>query len=579
MNIKLKKVFSFKALLYFAFLMCIICAIPFSRSVIISVTQKVIGRELRDLNKWNLIIPHTMAYFAFLIVTIYIFLYTNLGKHVADYTKTAKAKLISKDRLKKWYPLAIAIVFITYMTLMLANYDFVDDMRRIADGSTGWISFSRYITEFSSIIIHTNFRLNDLAPYTQILAIFILAFTSYLVASIYSRGNISFPVMMASLLSVTCPFIFMNVVYKFDSPYMAMSILFAVLPFLFVDDQKSFIFWSIVCNMLVMTSYQASNSVYIEMSILWGFLLWQRKENRKFLIFLVTAVLCYIVSLVIFKLLIMVPEGASHNDIVSASKTSNLFDSLFSNFKAYFMQIDGSWGNIWIKIFSIATIILFPINSINNSKQNKFISLLMSILVLILMFGLSFGAYLILKNSIISARAFMGFGFAISLIALYNCISIKSKKQKINTVITCCLLYGFVIAGIVFGNAYRKHEKYENFRVTLLFEDLNDLISIDSRPSMVVTGSMGTSGYNYFVQKNYNFTPVNMMAGYMLYACQDYNMNVYFPAGDLSAKNELSDEEYKKYMELPLIKDTYYHTIYGEKDMFRVELKNPQFQK
>lgn len=137
MNTNLKKFFSFKTLLYFAFLMCIICTIPFSRSVIISVTQKVIGRELRDLNKWNLIIPHTMAYFAFLLVTIYIFLYTNLGKHVADYTKTAKAKLISKDRLKKWYPLAIAIVFITYMTLMLANYDFVDDMRRIADGSTG----------------------------------------------------------------------------------------------------------------------------------------------------------------------------------------------------------------------------------------------------------------------------------------------------------------------------------------------------------------------------------------------------------------------------------------------------------
>lgn len=559
--------------------MCLICAIPFSRNAIISLTQKVMGRELRDFNKWDLIISHTMAYFAFIILAIYVFLYTNFGKRVSDYTKTTKAKLMSKESVKKWYPLAIVIVLITYTTLMLANYDFVDDMRRIANGSIEWISFSRYISEFSSILLHTNFRLNDLAPYTQILAIFILAFTSYLVASIYSNGKISFSIMMASLLSVTCPFIFMNVIYKFDSPYMALSILFAVLPFLFVNDQKSFIFWSLICNMLVMTSYQASNSVYIEMSILWGFLLWQRKENRKFLIFLVTAVLCYIVSLVIFKLLIMVPEEASHNDIVSASATLNLFDSLILNFKAYFKQVFENWGNLWIKLFSIGTIILFPINTLNNTKQNKVISILMSVLVLLLMFGLSFGAYLILKNSIISTRAFMGFGFAISLIAVYNCISIKSKKQKINSVITCCLLYGFIIAGIVFGNAYRKHEKYENFRVTLLFNDLNDLLSADSKPSMVVTGSMGTSGYNYFVQKNYNFVPVNMMAGYMLYACQDYNMNVYFPAGDLSAKDELSEEEYKKYMDLPLIKETYYHNIYGDNDMFRVELKNPQFQK
>ena len=77
-----KKVSPFQVLLILFFIACIFCTISFSRELIISLMEALIGRKLKEMTKWNAVITGSMSFFAYCAAVLYYFMYIPLGKKV-----------------------------------------------------------------------------------------------------------------------------------------------------------------------------------------------------------------------------------------------------------------------------------------------------------------------------------------------------------------------------------------------------------------------------------------------------------------------------------------------------------------
>ena len=81
MNFSLKKIFTFKTLLIVGIIACLCCIIPFSKNLIVTIMEKfVLHRELRDIQKWDDILVHSMSFFALIGAFWFFFWYTAKGK-------------------------------------------------------------------------------------------------------------------------------------------------------------------------------------------------------------------------------------------------------------------------------------------------------------------------------------------------------------------------------------------------------------------------------------------------------------------------------------------------------------------
>ena len=77
MNFSLKKIFTFKTLLIVGIIACLCCIIPFSKNLIVTIMEKfVLHRELRDIQKWDDILVHSMSFFALIGAFWFFFWYT-----------------------------------------------------------------------------------------------------------------------------------------------------------------------------------------------------------------------------------------------------------------------------------------------------------------------------------------------------------------------------------------------------------------------------------------------------------------------------------------------------------------------
>ncbi|WP_197018224.1 glucosyltransferase domain-containing protein [Treponema sp. C6A8] len=582
-----KKVTPFQIIIILFFAGCLICTFSFSRQLIITFMEKLIGRELQEMTKWNAVITGSMSFFAFCAVTLYYFLYIPVGKTVRKDIFERTKSVYKNDHFAKHLIILFLILLTAYAAILRANYDFFDDMKRIISGHKSWVGASRYVSEICSVFLHTNFYLNDISPLSQIIALAICALTAYILCYILTGGKITYLTLAASSLFALCPYYIENMSFKFDSPYMAMAVLFAVLPFLFKENHKAFISVSIIGLILVMSSYQAANSVYIILAIICTLetILFENDVKKAFK-FAGIAVLCFIIALVIFRLFIMIPTEATIDERNTHIEKSQMLSLVLSNLSAYLKTVTFRYGNIWSKLFTVIIFILFPFTGAINSKAfegkhfAKFYSFGLSLAALILMYLLSFGAYLIIGNTLIYDRAFMGFDILIAVTALFCVFFINQKKALKITAGICviCLLYGFMVQATVAGNLYSKQKKYEEFRYTILLKDLSEIIDSSQKNKLLLDGEIGYATKTHMEHDNYNFVSIgSVTSGWAKYILQDWNMDLDYLQIEASSDRIARNPEFTKLKEtLPVIKDTYYHKICGQDNIYYVYLKNPQ---
>ena len=95
------------------------------------------------------------------------------------FTKYNKCEINLSQMIKKFYKkyryllivfLILLIIYgIAYFSIFRANFNYIDDMGRVAFGYQNWDNFSRYISNFLSRFIHSSSYLTDISPLTQII--------------------------------------------------------------------------------------------------------------------------------------------------------------------------------------------------------------------------------------------------------------------------------------------------------------------------------------------------------------------------------------------------------------------------
>lgn len=411
----------------------------------------------------------------------------------------------------KTWAILIIINCIATMALLRSNFSYIDDMGRIAFGYKGWDYFNRFTSQFLSGFLHGNLNyLGDISPLPQLIAIITISFASSLVIFLIGKD---YKIRLGDILSVLpislSPYFLECLSYKFDSPYMALSILTSIFPFFFKNDRLLFFFVSILGLLVTLTTYQASLGIYPLMTIAVAYTMYNKQEKiRKIFNFIIFSCSNFITSLLIFKILILRPF-----DSYVSSKIS--FLSFATNIKHYIELLKNDLP-FWILVVIALSIVFFILSSVF-SKRNKLLNLLLSISFVIFSILFCTGIYPFLEKPLFATRAMYGFGMALSLILLLTNFNTTSLICKIPIIIISWFLITF---SLIYGNALCQQKNYTNFRTNIILSELNTLLpKFENIDSITLVGTVGHAPAITQLIKNYpvfrRLIPIQLQANWM----------------------------------------------------------------
>ena len=220
--------------------------------------------------------------------------------------------------LLKPFLIILAIYLLGILSIILAGVHYADDVARTTYGYAEWAGFSRYINTVMSHFLHANWHLTNIAPWPQLLAAAILSLASLVFVCIVFDKDFfkeKWTKWIWSVIAVVSlglnPYMLECLSYQYDAIYMAISILFAILPFLFWRQQKwKFILMSVIGILVVCMTYQASIGIFLMLVIFITIKEWSKREigNREILKFLLISITVFLVTLIIFQKFLMRPR-------------------------------------------------------------------------------------------------------------------------------------------------------------------------------------------------------------------------------------------------------------------------------
>ena len=402
--------------------------------------------------------------------------YINILRERIDKIKKINYKKKFKEYKYLLKPLLILIIIysLAYYPIIRANYKYIDDMGRVLWGYRNWLDFSRYISEYLSIFVHSSTYLTDISPLTQIISIILLSIASVILLYLFKKDKkISF----INIISVTpiglTPYFLECISYKYDCVYMSLSILACVFPFVFFDKNKKFdikfIFSIFVGTLIMCTSYQATSGGIPMIALFLSFNLWNDKKDKNALYLLINSAIGYLFGLLFFKIFLMIPTDNYVSNQIFPLNT--IIPGYFTNLFKYYKELVNDFRNIWLYLL-ISIIIIFVIIQIIKSKKNKIISGLLSYSLIMLSLFLAFGIYPFFTNPLYVPRAMYGLCFPIALFTLNIALDNKFIFNKLLVFAFCWTLFTF---SFTYGNSLFEQQKYVDFRVNNVIDGLNDL--------------------------------------------------------------------------------------------------------
>ncbi|MCR5763176.1 MAG: hypothetical protein K6G00_07340, partial [Treponema sp.] len=207
-------------------------------------------------------------------------------------------------------------------------------------------------------------------------------------------------------------------------------------------------------------------------------------------------------------------------------------------------------------------------------KKNKIKDLFVSIFIIVLSFIMAFGLYPVLELPLFSPHAMYGFCVMISFFTLYVTFQ---KKNWVGVISALSLSWCFFSLFFVYGNVMVEQNRYQNFRINQLICDLNgiDEFSNANKKNLQIKGSMGYSPrvipvlnqFKSLKRTIYYFTGSDIIS--------ELYFRDYFDLRNLDwdYESEIRDFTSLYDIDLPVIKDTMYHTIKGDGINYLIELK------
>ncbi len=468
-----------------------------------------------------------------------------------------------------------AVYAIGISAIIRANYNYRDDVKRIVTGKQGWgSSFGRYLSDFLSTIFHTDNYMTDISPLSQIIAIVFMAAAATIIWYVISR-NKKFTIWdMAALIPLgLSPYFLACISYKFDAPYMAFSVFASIVPLLFLESGSSIYFiLSFLGSLAMCMTYQASSGIFPMFVILLCMKRWNQKEDiGGILKFASVSIAAYFSGLLLYKTFLM-PERERY---VSTSLPSlkDIIPSTIFNLKKYYFLVISDFKKEWLVLLFLLCV-AFVFVMVRDSKQKKYVSFLVSVISLALLLLLAFGMYPVLAKPLWHPRAMYGFGVFIVLIGISISTAQKIYSAKL---VNFLLAWCFFVFSFTYGNALEIQNNYIDFRTIEVINDLKDLdiMMSDQKVRIQMDGSIG---YAYAVKRmpdDYKMVIRLLPTAYVngnwsLYKFYYYAFSTKKVAFNHSRNS--AGEDFKTY-NLPVLKDTMFHTIRGKDNCILIEMK------
>jgi len=398
----------------------------------------------------------------------------------------------------------------------------------------------------------------------QIIAALFIAIASVLLVYIISEGKVTKIACFLSLPIGLSPYFLECFSYKFDAPYMALSVLASIVPFLFMRNYIVFIVSSIISLLIMCLTYQSSSGIYVIISIMLCFKTWNErgKTGKEIIRFTAISASSYCASMIFFRLFLM----KSVDSYVSTGiyPIHRLLSGIVKNFIHYMRLVNGDFGFIW-KFLLLILCLTFIISSVVITKKNKIFALTMSLTAFTVMCLMSLGVYLALEMPLFAPRAMYGFGVFIACIAVY----LSNIPKKIVLLPAVLLCWCFFVFSFTYGNALSEQKRYNNFRTETLLYDLSILFP-DKTEEPLLIRLKNSEGFAPSIQnisrRNpiiHRLVPVNLAAEWVwsnIFLTRYYNFSL--------QQDESIEED-----GLNEVLNSYYHTIKSEGRKVLVILK------
>lgn len=564
----------------------IVMASPIGQNFFVQLVQeKILHRLLRAPNAWKERVQHCAFIGIFFLAAVYFLSFINIGKKILVNIKTELKPFIEFLKSRRGIIIFLSVfacLALVFYKIIAADVQFADDVGHSFSGSRGWIGNSRYVSEFFSPILHTTVRLTDIAPLPQIVAILVLSFAVVLATWLCTDRNVSVLGLAAMSLMCLSPFFSEPISYRYDSPYMSLSIFLPIVPFIFRKDWISFSFVSVVAVILSCMSYQAGASAYIMFAIFFALMMWLKNDSAKeIVVFVFSAIVAFLLAMLLYRFLFanIHSDGGESNAL-----DAYLYISLKSiplNLYNYIHFISKFFGGTWTKFFACLCFLCAYIITVRHSERNKILSAVVVLFAFICAFVLSLGTYLVFSKSFILSRSVLGFNVYMALMAFlcakeWDCKSSSEtfKHGKFNLLRKFCvvlLVYGCVAFMFSYGNALAKDKTYIEFRTSILLGDLQKFSTGNEKIKLGFSGSIGLPENVKVTIKKYPLVE-GLLDGTSPLCGNIFWYDFWFFSYNLNCEvvESISSDG------MPLLCDTYYHTIYGDGKHFFIDLKYTQ---
>lgn len=461
----------------------------------------------------------------------------------------------------------LAVYAIGISAILRTNFYYQDDVSRAVYGYKQWDYFGRYLSTALSTLVHMGDYLTDIAPLPQLLAVMLLAVSAIAVLYIvYDRTTFRLWELAAAVPLGLNPYFLECLSFRFDAPYMAISVLAAVLPLLYRRRSGLvYIFASMLGILAVCTSYQSATGIFPMLVILLMLRDWN--AGQPVIPFCLKSVAGYGAGLVYFKLVIMKPADAGY---VSNALPGlrELLPNTLDNLVQYYRLVFSDFKPYWLGLI-LLLVLCFLWVSVSTSKRKPCAAFAMGLTALMLMCLLCFGIYPVLADTLFAPRAMYGFGILIALLGIT-----AAEENNISLKIPSIVLgWAFFVFSFTYGNALNLQKEYTDFRIAQVITDFNDMPVFQTGEPVIVqiSGNIGKAPVLKNMPRDYEmlnrlipdtFSGNSDLTQYQFFCYYDLQNVIQDASVDLTA------------MDLPVLEEHMYHTIRGEKNFILVELKN-----
>jgi len=401
--------------------------------------------------------------------------------------------------------ISFALLGLVLLPILIADRYYLEDWRRILDGTFGWIGEGRPLTELLMRALNLGNPLMDLSPLPQLAAIALLSYNAVLISRKFSLK----PPLLAALATFPIggsPFFLANLSFRFDSLGMALSMLLALIPIVSTEkvSVKAWITGAL-CIFASLGFYQTGiNAFFVFLILELGLLQLEYTPLKTLLNILLFRVAQFTAGFLPYLLLARTIITGSYNQqhFAVVTKWSEI-GTIASNWKTAWHFIYDSFPGSQREIFQIpillGAVILVGIGCLYirfliRSDYNRVIVVLF--LIAVLLFPLmwiagALGPVLFPVKAIITLpRIHVGIGALLSSSFVLICVALA--RYDLGTKWFCMALaipaYLMIMFAFVLGNALKEQKHYEDQIGAALCDDIEQVTSTHPVEHIIMNG-------------------------------------------------------------------------------------------